>query len=646
MLIFAAAVLTIITAVVFVKATSQPTFCRSCHIMEPYFRSWETSSHKQVQCIKCHIPPGVAGTIRGKFVAASMLVNYATGVYKRSKPFAEIDDINCMYKCHDNRKQPGVVLYKEGIKFDHSKHLTKEVRNKQLRCTSCHGQIVQGSHIKVTETTCFLCHFKGRNLINPLNLTANDSTNSQPTSEMFGLGWKTNCTKCHSAPVAEKDKPLPKYDHTSVLAQKVQCQQCHGDMKAGDGEVPHERCNTCHASQEHLNRYNETVFIHKQHVTDRKVDCLNCHLPILHRSKSRAVAQLTECRSCHSDLHDAAELLFRGTGGTGVPDRPDKMWTAGLHCASCHTVPYDQAHFRESSAARKRVACTPCHPNNYEKLVPQMRDGIRKRAQQVFEMVQTAKRQARDETNRWVLKTAEANVRLVLDGGGQHNVRYSEDLLQAAYDQAKLVAPGLPPFQARPNVVATGDKAGGANCLNCHNGIETVNLLVKGRTFPHGTHLSRGLTCKDCHSIEEHGKTLPNVTNCMDCHHSRAKNEESCKECHRSQRALYEGTAGGGKAIPSAMATAGVECSSCHGTGKDIKKPAPEQCAECHDKTYPEVVKHWQHETSDALKEARVTLLQGGTGVEAIRKGIQIVTADGSNGAHNPELAKKLLSGK
>ena len=51
-------------------------------------------------------------------------------------------------------------------------------RGKKLRCTSCHSQIVQGSHMSVTTSTCFLCHFKDQH---------------------FNQGLGT-CTRCHQIP--------------------------------------------------------------------------------------------------------------------------------------------------------------------------------------------------------------------------------------------------------------------------------------------------------------------------------------------------------------------------------------------------------------------------------------------------------------
>ena len=58
--------------------TSRSEFCRSCHIMEPYYVSWQESSHHDVSCIKCHFPPGAGEKIRGKMLGLVQLVKYVT----------------------------------------------------------------------------------------------------------------------------------------------------------------------------------------------------------------------------------------------------------------------------------------------------------------------------------------------------------------------------------------------------------------------------------------------------------------------------------------------------------------------------------------------------------------------------------------
>ena len=59
--------------------TSRPQFCNSCHIMEPYYKSWQQSSHKNVTCVECHFPPGVGGKVRGKVLGLVQLLKYVTG---------------------------------------------------------------------------------------------------------------------------------------------------------------------------------------------------------------------------------------------------------------------------------------------------------------------------------------------------------------------------------------------------------------------------------------------------------------------------------------------------------------------------------------------------------------------------------------
>jgi hypothetical protein len=48
-----------------------------------------------------------------------------------------------------------------GVRFDHRPHLESATMGRQLRCTSCHSQIVVRRHVEVTTSTCFTCHFKG-----------------------------------------------------------------------------------------------------------------------------------------------------------------------------------------------------------------------------------------------------------------------------------------------------------------------------------------------------------------------------------------------------------------------------------------------------------------------------------------------------
>jgi len=152
----------LVFSVAAVELTSRSGFCASCHFMEPYFASWESSTHKEIECSKCHYPPGggIQSKLRKKIEGLVMVGRYWTKLYVKSKPWAEIKDESCLQSgCHDKRLLEGQVPF-NNVVFDHKVHFEDLKRGKQLQCVSCHSQIVQGEHITVTESTCFICHFK------------------------------------------------------------------------------------------------------------------------------------------------------------------------------------------------------------------------------------------------------------------------------------------------------------------------------------------------------------------------------------------------------------------------------------------------------------------------------------------------------
>ena len=85
--IISVAALSIILVVLLgtMELTSKPAFCSTCHCMEPYVEGWKLSSHSDVTCTDCHFPPGFKSKLEGKFTAISMVANYMTGIYKKSK---------------------------------------------------------------------------------------------------------------------------------------------------------------------------------------------------------------------------------------------------------------------------------------------------------------------------------------------------------------------------------------------------------------------------------------------------------------------------------------------------------------------------------------------------------------------------------
>ena len=105
--------------------TSRSEFCRSCHIMEPYYASWAASKHKDISCIECHFAPGLGGKVRGKMLGLVQLAKYVTAS-AGPRPSAEVPDASCLRAgCHETRLLSGRVDF-HNVNFDHNRHYRKE----------------------------------------------------------------------------------------------------------------------------------------------------------------------------------------------------------------------------------------------------------------------------------------------------------------------------------------------------------------------------------------------------------------------------------------------------------------------------------------------------------------------------------------
>jgi len=511
--------------------------------MQPYYQSWLTSSHREVMCVECHIPPGIQSEVRKKYEALAMVARYVTGTYS-TNPWAEVDDLSCLRSgCHVKRVLLGKELY-QGVLFDHQPHLTEMRREKVLRCTSCHSQIVQGSHIAVTSSTCFLCHFKS-------------------TSLNQGTG---RCTLCHEVPEKMITTAGLAFDHGDVKRFDMNCTLCHEGVVRGDGEVVRERCYTCHNDAERLEQFGQTEFLHRTHVTEHKIECLNCHAEIVHKIPAREEALATECKSCHTAVagHSSVRDFYRGISGKGVQPKPAAMYLAGVRCEACHNVAGSE--FGRAS----EVSCMSCHGPKALAIYQGWQASLTKRLEAVKAALQESKKRADakgDTAQRTQLKDAEDNIALVEHAKGVHNPGYALDLLDSAYrvSRSGLEAAG----DGKRAVAAWLQAPYAADCLQCHFGIEYLSRQEFGREFSHGKHVVNArLRCTVCHEgRDKHGvMKVSSVQDCEQCHTRITKPmagvaAEDCLGCH---------TADIGKVSDKVRfphdkhIESGVECSLCH----------------------------------------------------------------------------------
>jgi hypothetical protein len=517
--------------------------------MQPYYQSWQESSHNMVSCIDCHFPPGIQSEVGRKFKALVQVAKYVTRSYG-TRPWTEIDDASCLRPgCHDKRLLKGKVDF-NGIPFDHQPHLTGFRRVTRLRCTSCHSQLVQGQHMVVTESTCFFCHLA-----------------PGPSRDQMA-----RCTNCHTVPMPRTKSG---FSHDFAQERQVDCQLCHADVIHGDGAVSKSRCQLCHSEPARVTRYSDAAFVHLKHVTDHKIDCANCHDPIDHRQAATpAMPPPTKdqgmCATCHQSKHLAISLLYAGKGGQGVDGVPDPMYEARVTCEACH---WESTPGEMTSARGGAAGCMYCHGESYGKYVAQWRAEFGLPVTRLSDAVLRARSIVAKlppgsvKQRAWQLvEEAVSNVHLVRYGRGAHNPAFSRRLLEQGAAQAnQALALAASDYRVpAPKIVAPAASA----CLNCHD-VPGAPARAFGLPFDHERHVRTAqLNCETCH---RDGMPQGNT------HGSMFLTKESCRACHQGKVKSPHAT--GWKQRHGAEAARGrAACEVCH---------QPQQCASCHGLTMP-----------------------------------------------------------
>ncbi len=411
--------------------SSTPAFCRSCHFMEKYVDSWEGSTHNKNGCNDCHFPPGWRNVLRAKLASSSQVIKTLTGTHS-SKPHAEIEDAACLRPgCHETRLLKGKVTFKKKYHFDHEPHLTKLRRGKKLRCTSCHSQIVQGSHISVTESVCFTCHFKGKmheRSIDPI----------------------AGCPSCHQPP--DKEIVLTEdftFDHKPFLKRDVACWKCHFDAIQGDGDVPQQVCLTCHAEPEKLAKRSDPTALHDWHVTQRKVECFRCHEEIRHGLHPEPYKRKGTCATCHVSGHDPATQIFAGQGAQGVKPSRGSHSLSNVDCVACHEMKLPSKGVAGVGTHKAtEQACLACHGKRYKGKLAEWQSLGKETLDEAKEKLTQAQK-AYDALPAGLpakvkalapLSRARHNYDLVAKGFVVHNLDYSLDVLEKVSKDADEAA--------------------------------------------------------------------------------------------------------------------------------------------------------------------------------------------------------------
>jgi nitrate/TMAO reductase-like tetraheme cytochrome c subunit len=295
------------------RATDASSFCARCHEMVPYNVAWAagTHGHQGVDCVECHVNPGIGPRLAHKFVALGEVWAHFFG--NTSFPLEtppNVPNRRCE-GCH-----PNVTVNRKN--FSHELHASKG------SCRDCHPNT---GHSVSTQA------LKDAGIYNP-NVTASPFV--QKVAVVNGgranLPGHVNvvCSRCHDLK-ATGCRPC----HTPPHEERGDCVRCHKPGKRWVYSHPGagSDCTQCH----------KVPSKHPAAAADKP--CTNCHIPGKRWSFSHPGAGAT-CSDCHT---------------------PPANHYPGA-CGSCHLNPGVSWAFAHPSAGEhnyRSMPCKNCHPNNY-----------------------------------------------------------------------------------------------------------------------------------------------------------------------------------------------------------------------------------------------------------------------------------------
>jgi hypothetical protein len=411
-----------------IKMTGTTEFCNSCHIMNDYYASWQTSSHSEVNCLMCHLQPGFSGYVKGKINGLAQAVDCAVGRVG-TKPNAAIMDASCLREgCHSVEELNAVQVDKDGFKFAHSNHLNRTVDGIAMRCDTCHSHFEGHEHFAVNKDVCYTCHF----------LEGPDGQ---------GRVTETSCQSCHEVPKEIIRRGLVTIDHQEFLSYNASCEQsCHKNEISQPSQVDEVVCLNCHSDR--MEAHVDGNDLHAMHsFGHQKVECFACHGETTHAKKDvTSIAAMMDCQSCHSDTHQVQRSLY-STAHPSHPDMQDRvlspMFMTHVECTGCHIERKARTSGAVDSfgtvARAVPRACDTCHVEGTgEKYIPFWQDKIKslhtritERSRRLAQQLDLTPNLREAEAKRSLVSETDAILNSVTADGswGVHNFKYTERLL-------------------------------------------------------------------------------------------------------------------------------------------------------------------------------------------------------------------------
>lgn len=355
--------------------TAQPQFCASCHIMEPYYASWENDPHggkANVACVDCHYAPGERNTINAKLRGLSQVASYFSGRFGATRPRAHVAPESCLTSaCHGDEAFMEKPLQIGTVTFRHAIHLRsdpEQERADQQRLDALTEQLRQDvgeEHLKELVALAreigpadgqvrkmhASCEKWGVNVDRDRLLELIQREHRPVRIAQLG---SLQCVDCHAnnlqflqAGTSATGQPANGQHHFSV--QTTSCYTCH--FKNQSFNTGTAECMVCHEPPQ------GTITVHEKvsEGIQSKLDAALLGQAPIRMDHSDIVARNVDCRSCHADVI---------VGDSSVSRRD---------CERCHDQPRffadwkatltteDVTAYHAVHVPQQRAKCLDCH---------------------------------------------------------------------------------------------------------------------------------------------------------------------------------------------------------------------------------------------------------------------------------------------
>lgn len=410
--------------------TGQPSFCNSCHIMNPYYKSWLLSGHSEVNCLDCHLQPGFTGYIKGKVNGLAQAIDCMVGRVG-TKPNATVKDVSCLRsECHNIKELIADNIDYEGTKFSHKNHIQEVVGGMLISCGTCHSHFEGDEHFTINNNVCFTCHFL-----------------KDKRSEIRLV--QTTCQSCHEVPNKVIERGLVSINHAEFVSYKANCEDsCHKKEIQKASEVADNICLNCHSFNK--GQWIDSVQLHEMHTNQEKVECFACHGKMSHgQTEVASISAMMDCQNCHSETHQVQRSIYT----TQHPMQEEKsaialspMFLTHVECSGCHIerVRKSSGTLDSFGVVAEAVprACDLCHEEGTgQQYIPFWQGKTKALYESVKRKLTVLEQRSQYETNKQQLQKLNESIRqansilesVVFDGSwGVHNFKYTEAMLLKA----------------------------------------------------------------------------------------------------------------------------------------------------------------------------------------------------------------------